>query len=448
MPPTLQKGNRINGYLIQVPFDPGAMSHSAKALSPSGDIVFFKQYKLPTVRSSWYQDFVKYQKEMKRRIESSDAKEFCYRFLDFFESKDSGIRAYYQVFEFISGGKDLAEKLSDGTMTWRQRIVFAKTFMNAMRVLHDIDIIHTDLKPENLYLLPADNRNGYILKVIDMDYSLLSDKTAPWHGYEGYVGTPRYFSPEHLKGDIPLEASDIFTCGIILYELLSKTGHPYDYADSDQYSKAVLNYRAPYPELIDTFGDKHHDEIVSATLYDMLSPNPNDRPTADYVHKVLLGIDLPETVPSKKKETIVLPKELLEEVPSKTESTHAPSKELTTIPPVKKSPIATVPVLTLSSERTGMSIRVPSGTEIGSGMLARLGERFSDYYSGTQFRVVNNDGEWYIKHSPNAKNKTVVNGEVIDYVSIKDGDTIAVGNSDASVTKLPIRVTIEQKSDS
>ena len=111
MPPTLQKGNRINGYLIQVPFDPGAMSHSAKALSPSGDIVFFKQYKLPTVRSSWYQDFVKYQKEMKRRIESSDAKEFCYRFLDFFESKDSGIRAYYQVFEFISGGKDLAEKV-------------------------------------------------------------------------------------------------------------------------------------------------------------------------------------------------------------------------------------------------------------------------------------------------------------------------------------------------
>ena len=47
MPPTLQKGSIINGYRIEQPFDPGAMAHSAKAISPSKEVVFFKQYKLP-----------------------------------------------------------------------------------------------------------------------------------------------------------------------------------------------------------------------------------------------------------------------------------------------------------------------------------------------------------------------------------------------------------------
>ena len=440
MPPSLQKGDRINGYRIVDIFDPGAMSQSAKAISPSGETVFFKQYKLPTVRSAWYQNFVNYQKEMKRRIEGSAAKDFCYRFLDFFESRDSGIRAYYQVFEFISGGKDLAGKLSDGTMTWRQRVVFAKTFMNAMRILHDIDIIHSDLKPENLYLLPAENRNGYILKVIDMDYSILSDRKAPWDGFEGYVGTPRYFSPEHLKGQIPLEASDIFTCGIILYELLVRSGHPYVFSENDAYSEATLKYKAPYPELIDTFGDSHHDDAVSFTLYKMLSPLPEERPTAEYVHKILLGNDLPDVIPPRpKRASIVLPKEFHSDEAAIPKATEEPSSSKVKIPQLK------VPVLTITSERTGISIRIPSGTEVGSGMLSRLGERFSEYYSGTQFTVTLEDGVWQLQHSNKAKNKTVVNGSVVeDTIILHDGDTLAVGNVDASVTKLPIRISISE----
>ena len=434
MPPTLQKDSIINGYRIEQPFDPGAMAHSAKAISPSKEAVFFKQYKLPTVRSAWYEDYVKYQKEVKTRIENSAAKDFCYRFLDFFESKDSGIRAYYQVFEFISGGKDLAEKLNDSSMNWRQRIVFAKTFMNAMRILHDIDIVHSDLKPENLYLLPADNRNGYTLKVIDMDFSILSDRKAPWDGFEGYVGTPRYYSPEHIKGIVPVEKSDIFTCGIILYELLTKNGHPYDYADTEMYAKKALAHDAAYPELLDSFGEEYHNRVVCSTIYRMLSPNPEERPTAEFVHKILLGHELPADIPEPpKRPAIILPKEFASEA--------TPS-----LPPTEKiiKKEETVQVLTITSERTGLSIRVPSGTEIGSGMLSRLGERFSEFYSGTQFKVEFVDGQWILTHSLTAKNKTVVNGEVVSSVIISGRATVAVGNADATITKLPIEISAEQ----
>ena len=263
-----------------------------------------------------------------------------------------------------------------------------------------------------------------------MDYSILSDRKAPWDGFEGYVGTPRYFSPEHLKGQIPLEESDIFTCGIILYELLSKGGHPYDLSDADAYSEAVLNYTAGYPELLDTFGDSHYDEAVSFTLYKMLSPSPEERPTAEYIHKILLGNDLPDVIPPRPKRTsIILPKDFL---PRETKTPRSAEESTGKSPcesslPDENTAMRKVPVLTIRSERTGIAIQVPSGTEIGSGMLSRLGERFSEYYSGTQFAVSFKDGMWLLHHSTKAKNKTVVNGSVVDdTIVLHDGDIVVM----------------------
>ena len=73
----------------------------------------------------------------------------------------------------------------------------------------------------NVYLIRDPSLGaGYQLKLIDMDFSVLADHRAPWHGYQGYVGSDNYRSPEHLtRGAMPGLASDVFTCGLILYEL-------------------------------------------------------------------------------------------------------------------------------------------------------------------------------------------------------------------------------------
>ena len=56
--------------------------------------------------------------------------------------------------------------------------------------------MHADLKPANAYLIEDPTiGSGYQLKLIDMDFSLLADRRAPWHGYQGYVGTDNYRSP-------------------------------------------------------------------------------------------------------------------------------------------------------------------------------------------------------------------------------------------------------------
>ena len=75
MPRYLKEGDTINGYRIEKTMDPGAMSQPAIAKSPKGELVFFKQYKMPTVRSSWYKAYVEFEKEFKHRIDKSLAKD-------------------------------------------------------------------------------------------------------------------------------------------------------------------------------------------------------------------------------------------------------------------------------------------------------------------------------------------------------------------------------------
>ena len=56
----------------------------------------------------------------------------------------------------------------------------------------------TDCPANALLIKDPSLSAGYELKLIDMDFSLLADRKAPWHGYQAYIGTDNYRSPEHL----------------------------------------------------------------------------------------------------------------------------------------------------------------------------------------------------------------------------------------------------------
>ena len=214
----------------------GNNSVSYAARTSSGDKVFFKLYQSPSVRVPWYKPFVQHQKELKERVESGPCRQFCYRFLGGFEYE----RKYHQVFEFLDRSHSLAQildkiKTNPSAVNWEQRELMAKVLVAGINQLHVARIVHADLKPDNVMLI-EDPSVGmkYRLKIIDMDFSFFTDKKAPWDGHEGYFGTPGYMSPEHMTRKVPLPASDVFTLGMMLYQLLAQ-GHPYLFDEAEKY---------------------------------------------------------------------------------------------------------------------------------------------------------------------------------------------------------------------
>ncbi len=251
----------------------------------TGRKVFLKKYNDPTNMCDWFNDYVNYQKELKARIDKTSAKQCVYELYDFFVDSDDW---YWQVIEYIEGGKDLDKYLQESTTTWAQRKTFASVFMYAMDILHSqCKMVHADLKPANLLLIP--HGDSFNIKLIDLDRPVFTDYVIiPWEKDEGHLGSQGYFSPEHLRQERPTPKSDIFTCGIILWELLTKNGHPYGLEDA-----CLAKYEAyssvPVPELISSFGSEDKDNEVARMLRKMLDPNPNNRPTAKEVQQCLIA---------------------------------------------------------------------------------------------------------------------------------------------------------------
>ena len=88
----LSPGDIIQHYRIEELLNDGAYALAYRAvdiLEPKEATVFLKQYKSPSCRSPWYQGYVRYEREIRRRIESSTLSDKTCHFLDFFESADS-----------------------------------------------------------------------------------------------------------------------------------------------------------------------------------------------------------------------------------------------------------------------------------------------------------------------------------------------------------------------
>ena len=236
----LKVGDVIRGYRVTKVFGPGAMAISYAAESRDGTRIFLKQYKSPAPTVVWYPAFVDYQQELAARVRNGRAAGFAVRLVDAFEEMWGG-RTYFQAYEFVEHGGDLQQMLDEerdvhartgvaplrDPAVWTRHVTWAKVFMAGIAALHESKIVHADLKPPNVYLIRDESIGaGYQLKLIDTDFSVLVDRRAPWHGYQGYVGSDNYRSPEHMtRGAMPGTASDVFTCGLILHELLSGA-HP------------------------------------------------------------------------------------------------------------------------------------------------------------------------------------------------------------------------------
>ncbi len=139
--------------------------------------------------------------------------------IDFGKTPDGQL---YLVMEFLRG-RDLARVLyEEGDLPFRRIIDVLRQTLAALAEAHSENIIHRDLKPENIILEPV-RSGGDFVKVVDFGLAKMRAETQQ-KGITnpGIVcGTPEYMSPEQARGD-PLDArSDLYTVGVVLYQLLT-----------------------------------------------------------------------------------------------------------------------------------------------------------------------------------------------------------------------------------
>jgi eukaryotic-like serine/threonine-protein kinase len=199
--------------------------------------------------------------------------------LDFFRA---GAK-YYKVTEKV----DIAglDPVDISRLDFAVQLVLMKTVAHSLKILHDLHIVHSDLKPSNVLIKRTEL--GYTSKLIDFDSSYIVGRPPP---PEEIVGTMNYYSPElvrYIQGSAGpeelSEASDIFALGLIYAEYLTGRVPPFDPAHHEP-SIAVL-----YGERLRLAAGTTPPPVADL-VEQMLLLDPAARPTVGQVHATLMGL--------------------------------------------------------------------------------------------------------------------------------------------------------------
>jgi serine/threonine protein kinase len=144
----------------------------------------------------------------------------------------------YLVMEYVDGPSLHQEILKNGAFPWQRAVRIALQVAGALARAHQMGVIHRDLKPENILLprRPADTALSFLGTMVPADHELvkLTDfgiaKIMDEPGLtmsEQLFGTPGYIAPEFLEGHESDPRSDLYSLGVILYEMTTGV-LPYD----------------------------------------------------------------------------------------------------------------------------------------------------------------------------------------------------------------------------
>lgn len=166
----------------------------------------------------------------------------------------------YLVMEFIQG-QDLKHHLDQGQRyTLRQAVSIMSDLLAALDYAHQQGVVHRDIKPANL-LLEADGR----VKLTDFGVARIQDSGEATRTKGTMVGTLKYMSPEQVHG-LPIDArSDLFSAGIVLYQLLTGT-RPFDGTGDYDIIQKIIGQAPPPPTHLNPQLPAAIDEVITQAL--------------------------------------------------------------------------------------------------------------------------------------------------------------------------------------
>lgn len=175
-------------------------------------------------------------------------------------------------------GQDMRHLLQQGwTPNFYEVAVLARRVADALAYAHGKGVIHCDIKPANIFL--ADRRHP---KVLDFGIARMAQRDGSAIGING-AGSPHYLAPEQLRGEVMDRRCDVYSLGVVMFELL--TGRPPYIGNSlEEITEAVV--RAPQP-----LARKLNDRVptaLSAIAARAMSRAPDDRyPSARHLSVAL-----------------------------------------------------------------------------------------------------------------------------------------------------------------
>lgn len=219
--------------------------------------------------------------------------------------------SHYIVMEYVPGCT-LKEKIKQaGHLSVSESLQIAKDIAKALAHAHENNLVHCDIKPHNVLMMPDGSA-----KIADFGIArAVTESTMTYTG--NVVGSVHYFSPEQAKGTMITPKSDVYSLGVVLYEMLTGelpfVGETPVSVAMKHLQEAPRPVRAINPSI---------PPMVEAVVERMMSKDPQTRPTAfdvvkDITEAERLGTMAPMSVATDPFATQVLPRVSEQQTPSR-----------------------------------------------------------------------------------------------------------------------------------
>jgi eukaryotic-like serine/threonine-protein kinase len=236
------------------------------------------------VMSSRYASDEEFVERFKREAQSAAALSHP-NIVSIFDSGESEDGTYYIAMEYLPGGTLKNRILKRGALPARTAAAVALQMAEALRAAHERDVIHRDIKPHNILITGLGD-----VKVTDFGIArAAASSTMTRTGH--ILGTAHYISPEQAMGEPVGPASDLYSLGVVLYEML--TGElPYDADTPLGIAMKHVNGHLRQPKEL----NPAVPEGINAITLRLLAKNPEDRYASDSeliedLERVCAGLD-------------------------------------------------------------------------------------------------------------------------------------------------------------